>query len=195
MELAAPRKAAPSPAILDFAAAVERALNSADGVVAIQEIANRLSALLPVHNLLTPEQRAGDSTTYTQHILYVHPEDLFSILSLVFRPGQRTPPHDHRVWCVTGVYEGEERETLFAAGENDLAVPVSSSVRQTGDVTMCLPDTGDIHQVENSASIAAISLHVYGGNTVKLGTSIRRCYRIRRTRTCKPAGGRASRFR
>src|SRR3954451_21867502 len=53
--------------------------------------------------LLTPEQYEGDPERYRQHLLHAESDGSFSIVGLVWLPGQCTPVHDHVSWCVTGV--------------------------------------------------------------------------------------------
>ena len=50
---------------------------------------------------------------YRQHLVHVHPAGRYSIVALVWKPGQATPIHDHRCWCVVGVWRGLERETTY----------------------------------------------------------------------------------
>ena len=60
--------------------------------------------------MLTAEQRVGDPRSYRSHVLHIEPDGAFSIVALVWRPGQVTPIHDHVTWCVFGVIEGVEYE-------------------------------------------------------------------------------------
>ena len=46
----------------------------------------------------------------------------------------------------------------------------------TGDVAGLAPP-GDIHRVHNAGTETAISLHVYGTDIGRLGSSVRRVYR------------------
>jgi predicted metal-dependent enzyme (double-stranded beta helix superfamily) len=147
-----------------------------------QQTADRVAALLAPAlrhpGLLQEHQCHGDKACYTQHILHVEPDGSFSIVALVWLPGQTTPVHDHVSWCTVGVYQGQETETLYRVdGEGDdlrLAVR-GGGVNPQGSVTGIAPP-GDIHAVSNSGGETAISLHVYGADIAKLGSSIRRTY-------------------
>src|SRR5215204_3546126 len=77
-----------------------------DSATTARLVAGQLRRHLPTPDLLTPEQRLGDPSTYAQHVLYVEPGGAFSIVAVVWRPGQVTPIHDHVSWCVVGVIEG-----------------------------------------------------------------------------------------
>ena len=133
-----------------------------------------LRPFLAAPDLLREDQRAGDQDRYTQHVLHVEPGGSFSIVALVWLPGQETPVHDHVAWCVTGVYEGVEHEQRFAVRDGHL-VPTQEVTNPAGDVCGFAPP-GDIHLVRNACDSKAISLHVYGADIGELGSSVRRTY-------------------
>jgi 3-mercaptopropionate dioxygenase len=134
-------------------------------------VATQLRIHLPTAAVLTPEQRLGDPDSYRSHILHVEPGGSFSIIGLVWRPGQITPIHDHVTWCVFGVVQGIEHEELFDADLN----PIGESDNHTGDVSGFAPP-GDIHRVHNTGDETAISIHVYGTDVSRIGSSVRRYY-------------------
>jgi predicted metal-dependent enzyme (double-stranded beta helix superfamily) len=95
----------------------------------------------------------------------------FSIIAVVWRPGQLTRIHDHVTWCVVGVIQGVEHEELFNAKLD----PIGSSDNRVGDVSGFAPP-GDIHRVHNTANTTAISIHIYGTDVTRIGSSVRRFY-------------------
>lgn len=113
---------------------------------------------------------------YRQHIVHVHPSGRYSIVALVRKPGQATPIHDHRCWCVVGVWRGLERETTYDLYRDDdpFLVRRGSSVAKPGTVSVLVPPDEDVHRVENCGSSLAISVHVYGDDISVLGSSINR---------------------
>ncbi|WP_121715831.1 cysteine dioxygenase family protein [Streptomyces sp. E5N91] len=128
--------------------------------------------------LLTDEQTAGSADHYTQHVLHAEPDGSFSVVALVWLPGQRTPVHDHVSWCVTGVRQGSEQERRYALvpqGEKSRLVVTEEVTNPRGSVCGFAPP-GDIHEVRNSGSDTAISVHVYGADVTRLGSSVRRVY-------------------
>ncbi|GAA2820515.1 hypothetical protein GCM10010470_64770 [Saccharopolyspora taberi] len=137
-------------------------------------VAAALRPFLPEPGLLREDQRTGDPDRYTQHVLHVEPDGSFSVVALVWLPGQRTPVHDHVAWCVTGVYEGVEHEQRYAVHDGHL-VPTQEVTNPAGDVCGFAPP-GDIHLVRNACDTKAISLHVYGADIAELGSSVRRTY-------------------
>jgi 3-mercaptopropionate dioxygenase len=136
-----------------------------------QLVAEQLRLHLPTPELLTAEQRVGSPDGYVSHTLHVEPDGAFSIIGLVWRPGQVTRIHDHLTWCVFGVIQGIEHEDLFDA---DLNV-IGSSDNHVGDVSGFAPP-GDIHRVHNTADETAISIHIYGTDVTRSGSSVRRYY-------------------
>jgi 3-mercaptopropionate dioxygenase len=134
-------------------------------------VADQLRLHLPTPDVLTPAQRGGSPDDYVGHTLHVEPDGSFSIVALVWRPGQLTRIHDHVTWCVFGVIQGVEQEELFDAGLN----PVGRSENHVGDVSGFAPP-GDIHRVHNTSDETAISIHVYGTDVTRIGSSARRYY-------------------
>ncbi|MFC0530274.1 cysteine dioxygenase family protein [Phytohabitans kaempferiae] len=141
-------------------------------------VGEALRAYLPTRDVLTPAQLAGDPDSYTQHILHVEPDGLFSIVALVWLPGQATPIHDHLCWCVVGVVEGVESEVRYRLTERDgRACLVEDGVVENPSGSVCgFAPPGDIHRVRNVGTGTAVSIHVYGADISRVGTSIRRRY-------------------
>jgi predicted metal-dependent enzyme (double-stranded beta helix superfamily) len=136
-----------------------------------QLVAEQLRRHLPGVGVLTAAQRLGSPDGYRSHTLHVEPDGSFSIIALVWRPGQLTRIHDHVTWCVFGVIQGVEHEELFDA---DLRL-VARSDNHVGDVSGFAPP-GDIHRVHNTGETTAISIHIYGTDVTRAGSSVRRYY-------------------
>jgi predicted metal-dependent enzyme (double-stranded beta helix superfamily) len=134
-------------------------------------VAERLREHLPTPEVLTPEQRAGSPDTYGSHTLHVEPDGSFSIIAVIWRPGQVTRIHDHTTWCVFGVIQGVEHEELYDADLN----LVGRADNEVGDVSGFAPP-GDIHRVHNTKGETAISIHIYGTDVTRIGSSVRRYY-------------------
>jgi 3-mercaptopropionate dioxygenase len=134
-------------------------------------VASRLRAQLPGPEVLTARQRLGEPSRATGHTLYIPPDGSFSIVGIVWRPGQGTRIHDHVTWCVVGVLQGVEHEELFDERLN----PIGVNDNQVGEVTGFAPP-GDIHRIRNTSTTTAISLHIYGTDISRIGSSVRRYY-------------------
>jgi 3-mercaptopropionate dioxygenase len=136
-----------------------------------QLVADQLRRHLPTPDVLTAEQRLGSPDGYVSHTLHVEPDGGFSIVALVWRPGQITRIHDHVTWCVLGVIQGVEHEELF---DVDLNL-IGRNENRVGDVNGFAPP-GDIHRVRNTGETTAISIHIYGTDVTRIGSSARRYY-------------------
>lgn len=128
--------------------------------------------------LLNEAQLEPAIDCYRQHVLHVEPDGSFSVVALVWLPGQATPIHDHVSWCVVGVHRGEEHETLYKLDEssgNRQLVVSGHAINRARSVAALVPP-GDIHHVANDGRTLAVSLHIYGADIAALGSSIRRRY-------------------
>ena len=152
--------------------------NEADWGQTARLVAGALRRHLPSPAVLPPEQRLGDPSGYRSYLLHSEPGGRFSIVGLVWRPGQVTPIHDHVTWCVFGVVQGMEYEELFAVDEaRGYLVPAGANANKAGEVTGFAPP-GDIHRVRNAGDGTAISIHVYGTDVSRIGSSVRRYYEL-----------------
>lgn len=141
-------------------------------------VAGELERHLPSSDILSAEQRAGDPAGYRSHVLHTEPDGSFSIVGLVWRPGQVTPIHDHVTWCVFGILEGVEYEELFTLDEKSGCLrEAGNAANRTGDVSGFAPP-GDIHRVRNAGEQTAISIHIYGTDVSRIGSSVRRYYEL-----------------
>jgi predicted metal-dependent enzyme (double-stranded beta helix superfamily) len=158
--------------LTDLVTAVRRAIDvRTDWTDTAELVADQLRAHLPGPEILTPEQRLGQADRVAGHLLHTEPDGTFSILGLVWRPGQTTRIHDHITWCVVGVLAGAEHEELFDEALNT----VGTRDNPPGAVSGFAPP-GDIHRIRNAGAETAISLHVYGTDISRVGSSARRYY-------------------
>lgn len=160
---------------LDALVAELRSVTSlgADPATTAERVAGVLLSQDPTVDLLTPAERQGSSEGYTRHTL--HTESTFSVLAVVWRPGQATEIHDHLVWCSFLVLQGSETESLYDI-VGDRLVEIGKRERPTGSVSGVAPPD-DIHRVRNTGDVVAITLHVYGAD-LGAGSSVRRTYEL-----------------
>ncbi|MFI8852062.1 cysteine dioxygenase [Streptomyces sp. NPDC053499] len=145
-------------------------------------VGEKLAPHLGADDLLTDAQCEPDPDRYRQHVLHAESDGSFSVVALVWLPGQGTSVHDHVSWCVTGVHQGEEHERRYrllpadaAAGGSARLVATEDVVNPVGAVCGFAPP-GDIHRVWNGCDSVAVSLHIYGADISRLGSSVRRVY-------------------
>jgi predicted metal-dependent enzyme (double-stranded beta helix superfamily) len=117
----------------------------ADWTETASAVAARLRVHLPTPDLLTSEQRYGDPLHYRCHLLHAESDGSFSVVALVWRPGQATPIHDHVTWCVTGVLQGSEHEDRYILRDDAWLQVAGSCISEVGEVTSVVPP-GDIHR-------------------------------------------------
>jgi 3-mercaptopropionate dioxygenase len=142
---------------------------------ATELVADQLRLHLPGPEILTAEQLYGNPLRYECHPLHNEPDGGFSVVALVVRPGQATDVHDHVTWCVTGVIQGSEHEERFELREDWLAL--TGTARNDAGHVAALAPPGDIHRVSNLGAGVVVSLNIYGTDTSRLGSSVRRIYR------------------
>jgi predicted metal-dependent enzyme (double-stranded beta helix superfamily) len=161
----------------DLVAAIRAATGQhADWQRTADLVTAQLRRHLPPPDVLTAAERQGDPAGYQCRVLHAEPDGSFSVTAMVWRPGQVTPIHDHVTWCVFGVLQGVEYEELFAlAPDGHHLVEAGRNEGRPGDVSGFAPP-GDIHRVRNIGDGVAVSLHVYGADITRLGSSVRRCY-------------------
>lgn len=141
-----------------------------------RHVGDELAKRLPGPHVLTAEQRIGDPDRYRSYVLHTEPDGAFSIVALVWRPGQVTPIHDHVTWCVFGIVQGVEHEELFRLDEaRGCLVEAGTKTNRAGEVSGFAPP-GDIHRVRNVGDDTAISIHIYGTDVSRIGSSVRRYY-------------------
>ena len=166
-----PSSTAGSPAFARFVAAAERHIDTPHA------IADHLAVLLGQDGWLASHDQRPGADSYRQHLLYVSPTRRLSVVALVWQPGQRTPIHDHIAWCIVGVYRGIEREVryrLVERGGEQCLLPTGSVEAYPGHVEALVTPAEDIHCVTAGGDEKAISIHVYGADIERRGTSIYR---------------------
>jgi 3-mercaptopropionate dioxygenase len=144
--------------------------------VTSDRVVEALRNRLPGPGLLSAKQLAGDPSGYQTHLVHAEPDGSFSIVAMVWLPGQRTSIHDHLSWCCTAVLQGTEYEEIFALRRDHLKV-VGRNANPAGLVSGFAPP-GDIHQVTNIGDTVAVSMHVYGTDISRVASSVRRVYDI-----------------
>jgi predicted metal-dependent enzyme (double-stranded beta helix superfamily) len=161
-------------ALIDFVDAAESVIRYVrepkDTVVAIEPLLRRL---LTEPDLLKEKYRRPiRDKAYAQYLLYRPADHAFSVVSLVWNPGQGSPIHDHCTWGVIGQYEGEEEESRFRIIDNRIE-RVGVVLARPGDVSHVYPPCRDVHQIINRSARPTISIHIYGGD---IGSQRRHTY-------------------
>jgi predicted metal-dependent enzyme (double-stranded beta helix superfamily) len=106
---------------------------------------------------------------YVRHLL--HAAQDYTVLALVWRPGQMSPVHGHRTWCALGIHRGSMTETHFTLGSQG-PTPHTSAQLEVGNTSHGPPERGAIHRLANLGTETAISIHVYGAPYDRLGHDV-----------------------
>lgn len=110
---------------------------------------------------------------YQQYLLYADPLDMFSMVSFVWGPGQKTPVHDHMTWGLIGMLRGKEVDTHYHRQSDGSLRRADSVVLLPGQVGCVSPSTHDVHEVANFyPDRTSISIHVYGGNIGRINRHV-----------------------
>jgi predicted metal-dependent enzyme (double-stranded beta helix superfamily) len=116
--------------------------------------------------------------TYSRHILHADPQGRFTVVALVWEPGQFSPVHAHYTWCAYRVLSGVLSETHYAwdaaAGH---AYPFNSMARIAGQSVCGHAGLELIHRLGNASHddpAPAVSLHVYGIDSERVSTHVNR---------------------
>jgi predicted metal-dependent enzyme (double-stranded beta helix superfamily) len=99
------------------------------------------------------------------HVLHNAPD--LTVLDVVWAPGSRILPHDHRMWAAIAIYDGREDNAFFRRDEGrGSGHVVSSGGRElhAGEVLLLGDDA--IHGVSNPGSAFTGAIHVYGGDLI-----------------------------
>jgi len=162
-------------ALGDLVAAIARAIDTTTAEQLPLAVCDALRDHLPAAGLLSAEQRKGQAERYTRHILYAHPQGLFTVMALVWRPGQYTPVHGHFTWCSYFIMEGDMHEEHFAWNPATQCATLHGYVdRPQGDAAASHAGMDQIHRLRNASDETAISIHVYGVDGLRVATHVNR---------------------
>ena len=102
---------------------------------------------------------------FRQYLLHRDRDKRFSIISVVFAPGQGATPHNHTVWGLIGQLRGAELTRHYEDPKPGEALKLRSEcVLKPGQTAAVSPTIGDIHDVSNVADGISVSIHVYGAD-------------------------------
>jgi predicted metal-dependent enzyme (double-stranded beta helix superfamily) len=135
-----------------------------------------LSEAAAAPDLLKAEHRIGDPNTYRRHLVMADTEGRYSILALVWGPGQWSPVHAHKTWCGYTVLDGTLEETVYRWNQaEEMSAPEYSHSRSAGAVSFVRAGRQAIHRLGNGGALGtapAVSLHVYGVRDDRITTHI-----------------------
>ena len=87
-----------------------------------------------------------------------------SVADVTTPPGLKSPAHNHNMWAVIGVYDGQELNRFFRC-ENDQLQEKGERLLDEGDVAVLGKQA--VHAIANPLPTVSGALHVYGGDLVE----------------------------
>ncbi len=138
-------------------------------------IAHALRTAAATADFLLPEWRVPRAGCYARHTIGSDPAGRFTLLAIVWAPGQFSPPHAHDTWCAYAVAENTLTETLYAFDAvRNKAVVSDVSLREPGYACFAPSGLEQIHRLGNAGGVPAISIHAYGVEGSRVGTHVNR---------------------
>jgi predicted metal-dependent enzyme (double-stranded beta helix superfamily) len=140
-----------------------------------ERVAHALRVAAAMPGFLTADLRAPKAGCYARHTIASDPAGRFTLLSIVWGPGQFSPPHAHDAWCAYAVLENTLTETLYEFdAERNKAIAVNTAQREPGYACFAPAGLEQIHRLGNATGVGAISLHAYGVEGSRVGTHVNR---------------------
>lgn len=138
----------------------------------------RVAAAVLADSLADPNLLAGipcpaASWPYARHLL--HGNDCYSLLALVWRPGQMSSVHGHKTWCALGVHRGALTESLFRTRTDGLRL-LGCRQHCPGAVSHSPAGSDVIHRLANLGVETAVSIHLYGVPFDRIGEGVNRVW-------------------
>jgi len=93
--------------------------------------------------------------------LVMHRSPDLTILKAAVPAKFKSPPHNHLMWAVIGVYDGQENNYFYRRSGDSLEAAGGKQL-QPPDVLVLGVDA--IHAIENPLDRTSFAIHVYGGD-------------------------------
>jgi predicted metal-dependent enzyme (double-stranded beta helix superfamily) len=155
-----------------LSAAADRTEEEAANTLLLQ-LAAELRQANDLLEALPPALRLGSPDSYCRHVAYADPDGRFTIVYLVWRPGQFSPVHGHRTWCAYRMLQGELSETLYRWNAQAREISVTGRItRKPGDIFTAAPGLRQTHRLGNAGTATAISMHIYGVAEENISTGV-----------------------
>ncbi len=105
-------------------------------------ITSALRGAAAIPNLLSEALRAPRAGCYARHTIAADPAGRFTLLSIVWSPGQFSMPHAHDTWCAYAVAENTLTETLYSTSTRRAARQFRAIQRNVSRAMLVSPRPG-----------------------------------------------------
>jgi predicted metal-dependent enzyme (double-stranded beta helix superfamily) len=117
----------------------------------------------------------GNVAGYTRHVLHGDPQGRFTVVAILWEPGQFSPVHAHHTWCAYHVVRGTLSEKHYTwDASTGCATYTRTVTRFSGDSSAGHAGLEQIHSLGNEGNVPAISAHVYGIDLDRIATHVNR---------------------
>ncbi|MGH9533859.1 MAG: FCD domain-containing protein [Terriglobales bacterium] len=155
-----------------ISATLEPGDGDGDGERVQRRIAARLSLLLAEAGWFELPPSGLEPDGQAHQVLHVDSMGQFSVVARWLAPGQATPAQAYSAWCVSGVYRGRVRQTLYAE-EGQAGAQIE--YRGVGQTEYTDLRGGPPRRIENAApGETAIWIEVIGADLRQPGAGVRR---------------------
>jgi predicted metal-dependent enzyme (double-stranded beta helix superfamily) len=154
---------------------LEAAVSGPTKVLA-QGVTAALGSAVSEPEWLPADRRRASHDNYARHVLHGDSAGRFSILSIVWNPGQMSPIHAHLTWCAVAVYRGKLIETFFRDDATGSAPVAIRTVTRSAHTLSFDRPLSAIHRIANEGAETAISIHVYGLGRDRITSGVNRVY-------------------
>ena len=130
-----------------------------------------LERLISNENVIPTEYRLpaanGRRPNHGTYLLY-QGESGLSVTAVVWGPGEHLGPHDHLTWGMIGILNNTLTETRYQrvddrSREGYAQLEWDRTAKfKPGELTLLVPDTDEIHQMDNHTDRPTVEIHVYG---------------------------------
>ena len=144
--------------VQDFIASCKQFVGAPDGTKRVLDLVR--SVVGDAQGIKSAIVPGGDSPRAIRDLMLFRSPELF-ILNAAVYPHLKSPPHDHRMWAVIGIYEGQENNTFYRRSSEGLEEINRREIR-AGEAILLGPEV--IHAIENPLGSSTLGLHVYGGD-------------------------------
>jgi len=157
--------------ICDLERIVSQPVNERDRVL---RVADRLQEFVASEPVLDPRFTARGRNTYARHLVHRDAQDRFTLVVLVWEPGQGTSIHDHGTWGMIGALNNkiaswvyERRDDGVREGTAELEEIRFAKAEAGSLLPLVLPPDDEIHRIKNDSDGVTISIHVYGKDILR----------------------------
>ncbi len=139
-----------------FVSDCRQALGSPDPGAAVEATMRPLMAAPDRLDAIIESRRAKPGAA-----VVVHRSDDLTVMALEVPAGFVSPPHNHTVWAVVGIYRGAEDNVFYDRTADGIA-ETGRAVLPSGGCLALGPSA--VHAIANSGDGPMRALHVYGGD-------------------------------